>query len=64
MIPTRSHPIPAQSIRSRLRHSIWATVGVTLVFVAVVVLGLQTALYSRSLVERLGVVASLSLIHI
>ena len=60
MIPTRSHPIPAQSIRSRLRHSIWATVGVTLVFVAVVVLGLQTALYSRSLVERLGVVASMA----
>ena len=47
------------SIRGRLRHSISTTVGVTLAVVAVVILGFQTVSYSRSLLERLGVVAAM-----
>jgi signal transduction histidine kinase/CheY-like chemotaxis protein/HPt (histidine-containing phosphotransfer) domain-containing protein len=47
------------SIRGRLRHSIWTTVGITLAVVAVVILGFQTISYSRSLLERLGVVAAM-----
>ncbi|MDS4013613.1 MAG: response regulator [Candidatus Accumulibacter sp.] len=47
------------SIRSRLRYSIWATVGGTLAFVALLVLGFQAFSYSRSLLERLDVVAGI-----
>jgi two-component system, sensor histidine kinase and response regulator len=47
------------SIRGRLRHSIWTTVSATLAVVAVVILGFQAASYSRSLLERLGVVAAM-----
>ncbi len=47
------------SIRGRLRYSIWATVGGTLAFVALLVLGFQAVSYARSLLERLDVVAGI-----